>query len=155
MNHVTRSQRFTLATSLLSTCLGVSLLAGCYSEGGLPWSEDQHVFVSRPYQPWTVSLKDTRTGEEFWSVEVPVGKQLVVHFVTGAGAKGSYAGDQMEWGLFNEGEAYGALGNTIPVPPANSRRLETTLRPVPETSPNMATNAGSTPAPNSSGTENP
>jgi len=155
MAHPTRTHGPVRTLVLSATFLGVSLLSGCYSEGGLPWSEDQHVFVSRPYQPWTVSLKDTRTGEEFWSVEVPVGKQLVVHFVSGAGAKGSYAGDQMEWGLFKEGEIYGTLGNTIPVPPPNARRLETTLRPVPEASPDMATNAGSTPPPNGSGTENP
>lgn len=159
MAHTSRSVRLSTLACLILTGLGVCALGGCYSEGGLPWSEDQHVFVSRPYQPWTVSLKDTRTGEEFWSTEVPVGKQLVVHFNSKAGAKGGYASDQMEWAIMEEGQNFGPLGNTIPVPPANSRRLEATLRPVPELPSNMGPNTSAAPTEQTgatgSGTENP
>lgn len=111
---------------------------GCYSEGGLGWSEDQHVYVSRPYQPWTVTLKDTRTGQELWSVEVPVGKQLVVHFLTGTGSPGAYTPDTMEWAIMEEGVESDRLGNSMPVPPAISRRLDPVLRPTPEFPAGMA-----------------
>ncbi len=121
----------------LATLLMVSSLSGCYSEGGMGWSEDQHVFVSRPQQPWTVSLKDTRTGQDVWSVEVPVGKQLVVHFLPKAGAPNSFTPDLMEWGLMDAGTEFERLGNTLPVPPADSRRFDPVLRPVPEFPPGM------------------
>lgn len=112
---------------------------GCYSEGGLGWSEDQFVYVSRPYQAWTVTLKDVRTGDEIWSVEVPVGKQLVVHFLPGAGTPNSLTPDLMEWAIMDEGVESDRLANSLPVPPANSRRLDPVLRPGPELPSNVRT----------------
>ncbi|MCC6320909.1 MAG: hypothetical protein IT438_05660 [Phycisphaerales bacterium] len=120
---------------------GVLAASGCYSEGGLGWSEDQYCYVSRPYQPWTVILKDTRTGQELWSVEVPVGKQLVIHFLPGTGVPGSATPDTMEWGIMEEGVEGGQLANTLPAPPWNSRRLDPILRPVPEFQPGISAGA--------------
>jgi hypothetical protein len=113
------------------------MVGGCFAEGGLGWTEDQHVYVSRPYQPWTITLKDTRTGQELWSVEVPVGKQLVIHFLPKQGAPGTYAPDLMEWAIMEEGLTSEKLGNSMPVPPANSRRLDPVLRSTPEFPPGM------------------
>lgn len=107
-------------------------LSGCYSEGGLGWSEDQHVYISRPHQPWNVTIKDTRTGQDFWTVEVPVGKQLVIHFVKGGGTTDSYTPDLMEWAIMDDGAEFERLDNNMPVPPANSRRIDTALRATPE-----------------------
>lgn len=115
----------------------VFTLCGCYSEGGLGWSEDQYVWVSRPHQPWNISLKDTRTGQEFWTTEVPIGKQLVIHFVEGDGTADTYTPDRMEWALMNDGDEWSRLDNSLPVPPANARRLDPTLRPTPELPPRM------------------
>jgi hypothetical protein len=126
---------------LLAAALAAGI-GGCYSEGGLGWSEDQFVYVSRPYQPWMVSLKDTRTGQEVWSVEVPVGKQLVVRFLPKTGTEGSFTPDRMDWGLMDEGTEEGRLGNSLPVPPANSRILVPVLRTVPEFPPGMVREAG-------------
>lgn len=112
-------------------------LGGCYSEGGLGWSEDQYVYVSHEYQPWTITLVDTRTATNFWTVDVPVGQQLVIHFVPGENAQSSYTPDVMEWALFKPGTEFGSLPNTLAVPPANCRRVDATLRPVPELPPGM------------------
>lgn len=129
-----RYRRICAIPSLAAAILAPS---GCYSEGGLGWSEDQYCYVSRPHQPWTVTLKDTRTGQEVWSVEVPVGKQLVVHFLPGTGVPGGYMPDTMEWALMDEGVTSDRLANSLPVPPANARRLDPTLRPTPEFPPDM------------------
>lgn len=131
--------RSLLSRSLVALVAASALtgLGGCYSEGGLGWSEDQHVFISRPQQPWNVTLRDTRTGQELWTAEVPVGKQLVVHFLKDEGTKDPYTPDVMEWGIMNDGDEVGRLGNRMPVPPANARRIEPTLRATPELPPRM------------------
>ena len=121
--------------------LGLAAAAGttgCYSEGGSGFSEDQFVYVSRPQQPWTVTLRDTRTDKEFWTVQVPVGKQLVVRFVPEGGTRDSYTPDLMKWAIMNDGAEMDHLGNTMPVPPANSRRLDPVIRPTPELPDRMA-----------------
>lgn len=126
--------RSAAASALL---LAAAFAGGCYSEGGLGWSEDQYVWISRPHQPWNVTLIDTRTGKEFWTTEVPVGKQLVVHFIKGEGTSDSYTPDRMEWSIMNDGEEWSRLDNSLPVPPANSRRLDPTIRATPELPPRM------------------
>jgi len=131
-----QSVRAVVAAAVVSM---IGIAGGCYSEGGPGWSEDQYVYVSRPHQPWNVTLKDTRTDREFWTVQVPVGKQLVVHFVRGAGTKDTYTPDLMEWAIMSDGDEWERLGNTMPVPPANARRLDPAIRPVPELPDRMVT----------------
>lgn len=112
-------------------------LAGCYTEGGLGYSDDNYTYVSRPYQPWVITLKDLRTNQDFWTVEVPVGKQLVLQFRKDQGTKDSYTPDLMEWGLMEPGTQTARLGNSLPVPPANARRLDPIIRTTPELPPGM------------------
>jgi hypothetical protein len=111
------------------------VLGGCYSEGGLGWSEDQFVYVSHEYQPWSVTLIDLRTGQEIWAIDVPVGQQLVVHFLPNDGAKQGESGftpDSMEWALMKKGTEFGPLPNKIAVPGKESRKLVGNLRATPE-----------------------
>lgn len=129
-----RALRGVFATGLV---LSSSVVGGCFAEGGLWWSEDQFVYSSRPYQPWTVNLRDTRTGQSFWSIDVPVGQQLVVHFVEGGGTPGSFTPDKMEWDLMKDGEYFKNLTSSLPVPAAAGRRLDPVLRAVPELPPSM------------------
>jgi len=124
--------RFSRVRVLALALLGAPL-AGCYTEGGPGFSEDQHVYVSRPWQPWTVTVRDTRTGQEFWSMDVPVGKRLILKFAANSGTKDKYTPDTMKWTLVDEErETFISLSNSIPCPPADSRRLEPTLRTAPE-----------------------
>lgn len=120
--------------------LGLLLLTGCYTEGGLGFNIDQHVYVSRPWQPWTVTLRDTRTGQEFWSMDVPVGKKLIVSFSENTGSNDKYTPDVMKWAVVDEDrETFISITNSLPCPPANSRRLEPALRTTPELPENMVT----------------
>jgi hypothetical protein len=148
-----RSARSRLLALSLAAAAACGLLAGCYAEGGLGYSDDQYTFVSRPYQPWVVTLKDTRTGQDFWTVEVPVGKQLVMRFRKDEGTKDSYTPDLMEWAFMEPGTQSGKMGNSMPVPPSNARRLDPVIRPTPELPPRMTvatTPSGSEPAPEAS-----
>ena len=133
------------ALALLASIAAAIPLAGCYSEGGLGWSADQFVYASHEYQPWTIDLIDTRTSTRFWSIDVPVGQQLVIHFIPNEEAKGGFTPDIMEWALFKTGTEFGALPNTLAVPPASCRRIDTHLRPVPELPSDMT--PGATKAP--------
>ena len=121
--------------------LALFLLTGCYTEGGgMGPNMDQHVYVSRPWQPWTVTLRDTRTGQEFWSMDVPVGKKLIVSFSENTGSNDKYTPDVMKWAVVDEErDMFVNITNSLPCPPSNSRRLEPTLRTAPELPENMVT----------------
>lgn len=116
------------AAALLAAAIG---LTACSTPGGLPWSADRYVYQSNEWQPWTVSLIDARTGESLWSVDVPVGQQLVMGFRRGAGPN-EFKPDIMYWGITENGRAISRQSNLVPVPPAHARRLEPVLRPTPE-----------------------
>lgn len=124
--------------AMLTTIGGVS---GCYSDGGIAYSLDRYSYVSRPWQPLTVTLKDTRTGQDFWSVDVPVGKMLIVSFSDTGGTDDGYTPSSMTWGLEDSEFEYGVptMPNTLPVPPANARRVEVAIRPTPELPESMVT----------------
>ena len=124
------NSRRRLATLLGASILATSLLGACHMQGGSLYSDDKHTYVSTSWRPWTVSLVDTRTGEAVWSMDVPVGRQLVVQFREGSGPN-EFKPDMMDWMLMEPGRG-GALRNQIPVPPASARRLEPVLRPTPE-----------------------
>lgn len=127
---------------------GAGVLSGCYTEGGPGYSADQHVYVSRPWQPYTITLRDTRTGQEFWSRDVPVGKKLVVSFVENQGTSDKYTPDLMKWAVVDEEREMSiSLASSIPVPPANARRLETVIRTTPELPESMVQTTRGTLAP--------
>jgi len=127
-----RNSRFafrTIAPAALSVVL-VSL-AGCatQSERGVRASVDQHVYVSYPWEPKTVSLIDTRTDEVIWTFEVPVGEKLVIKFEN---HRRRLSGQTMTWGSGDPDEGKIKLVNEMPVPSYQVRKLSWTIRPVPE-----------------------
>lgn len=133
MHGSTRGQLFrtmALGAILLLPFADAMILAGC-SSVGLGYSSDRFVYRSNEWQPWTVTLTDSRTGESVWSVDVPVGKQLIVGFRRGVGPS-EFKPDMMYWGISENGRTISRQSNQVPVPPAHSRVLEPTLRPVPE-----------------------
>lgn len=118
--------------------LGALVLGGCQNdEGGMGYSAGQEVFVSRTWMPWTITLRDTRTGQEMWSIDVPVGKKLVMDFDEGDGTKDDYTPDLLNWAIVDEDGEFPALSNHLPVPPSTARRIETTLRTAPELAESM------------------
>ncbi len=120
-------------TILAGVLAGAGLaLTGCAGEGGAIWSDDRYVYVSRTWEPKTITLIDTRTGESLWSVDVPVGQQLIVSFSRGTGPN-EYKPDEIVWGMAPEGRNSSVgRNNRMPCPGRESRRLDMALRPAPE-----------------------
>lgn len=123
--------------SALAIGLGVWSSAGCslYRPGGSGWSDDAFTYFSKPYTPATVTLVDTRTGENLWSYEVPVGRQLTLRFYKIQKTKDEAMPDLMRWDDYPQGKEQAILRNTMQVPPASGRRLELTYRKTPEYGP--------------------
>ena len=128
------------ATTLAATAvlLGALASSGCilervpgYWEGGSRASNDLHTYVSRPWEPKTVSLVNTVTGETLWSVDVPVGKQLVIKF-NDSKYEDSPNPTEMLWDIMDVSTDYRPLKNKMPVPAPEFRRIDWELRDVPE-----------------------
>ncbi|MCA9280921.1 MAG: hypothetical protein H6812_05830 [Phycisphaeraceae bacterium] len=118
--------------TLLGILAASFALPGCRSEGGIGYSADSYTYVSRTWEPKTISVIDTRTGETIWTLELPVGKQLNLKFVTGTGPN-EYYPDEIQWKVVDAGN--GGIANAtnrLPCPPRDARRLEWVRRPVPE-----------------------
>lgn len=120
---------FALAAALSAAAVS----AGCYYEGGALRSNDRFTYASTTWQPKTVTLVDTRTGETLWSVDIPVGRQLVIDFNAERRADNTqWLPDEALWDIMPDTRRHGALKNKMRVPPRTARRLDVTLRPVPE-----------------------
>lgn len=128
-----------LPLAALLTMAGLSACAGpgysyrsYHDEGGSGASDDKMVYVSRPHDPKTITLIDTRTGEALWTMDVPVGRKLVIDFEPGKAGDTPDRPDLMRWELMPEADILGRLDNAMPVPTADSRRIDVTLRNGPE-----------------------
>ena len=74
---------------------------------------------------------DTRTRQILWSSEVPVGQQLVDKFFEGSDPSMTMP-DIMNYGFSKAGNVGVTWQSSIPVPGADSRRIDFALRTVPE-----------------------
>lgn len=111
-----------------------SCLAGCtmgYHPHGQGRSNDTFTYISTSHEPKTITLVDTRTSEKIWTCEVPVGQQLVIHFLDDERAE-MRGWDTMRWRLMPAWTAWGTLDNSMSVPPYTARRVNMTLRSGPE-----------------------
>lgn len=132
------SSRTTRSTYRIATVLGAgvlftSTLTGCI--GGNTYSgssADRYLYESTTWQPKTVTLVDTRTGETAWSVDIPVGQALQVSFSEGTGPN-EYRPDEIRWEMAPIGRTIVSPMNRQPCPPHYARRIEQTLRAAPET----------------------
>jgi len=139
------SSKATRSTVRLGAVIGAgvllaSTLTGCM--GGNTYSgrsADRYRYESTTWQPKTVTLTDTRTGETAWSVDIPVGQALQVSFSEGTGPN-EYRPDEIRWEMAPIGRTIITPMNRQPCPPASARRLDMTLRATPE-------NVGSNPDP--------
>lgn len=120
-----------LSVGLLAAASTGTLLPGCYSPGGPRVSVDRFTYVSTTWSPKTVYAVDTRTGETIWSIDVPVGKQVVVGFEDGNGPN-EYNPATLTWEVMEAGRKFGTLSNRRAAPPAGARRIEFELRDAPE-----------------------
>lgn len=127
-----------ILTLALAT-IALTPLGGCnpYKPGGSGQSADTFTYISDAFSPKTVSLIDTRTGETVWSYEVPVARQLTIRFYkTYKEQADPNNPDLMRWEELKPGTEYGSLRNSMNVPPAEARRIDLTVRSIPELKPN-------------------
>ncbi len=123
---------------ILASGLAAGSLSGCYStKGGLmPSSNSTFTYVSETWSPKTVQVVDTRSDEVFFSLTLPVGKQLTFKFLTGGGDDPVVTPDRMQWEVWDAPHSSGKLSNQLTCPPATARRIQVELRPTPEYPPN-------------------
>jgi hypothetical protein len=107
--------------------LGGCWYPGYYPEGNMA-SREIHVYESNPSSPQNVAVVDWTTGEKLLFVEIPVGQQLVVRFYDDYNTKNTARPALMRWKMMPAGTHFGELDNSMPVPNADHRRLEPTIR---------------------------
>ena len=122
---------------VLGVVAAAGLMSGCYvyTETGRGVSLDAQTYISTTWEPKTVQLIDTRTGEVMWEYELAVGKQLTVRFYADKEPSNTYTPDLMRWEVWDEPTSGGKLTNTMLVPPSSARRIEWFLRDTPEMPP--------------------
>lgn len=137
----------------LSTAVMGSLMGGCWTPGGNQYSNDSYTYFSTTYMPQTVTVIDTRTDQPVFSVDIPVGKELVMKFHEGSGTKlangepSSLYPDLLKWDIWPLGREFGNPTQSLDVPPYHARRVDVTLRDTPETPKDYSPAAPTVPAP--------
>lgn len=109
--------------------------AGCAS-APYGMSLDRHNFGSTQLRPARVLLVDVTDGETVWSMDVPVGKTLVVDLHqpttwTQSTWTGAEPADRMTWGLFDTGTTFGSLEEEVELS-GNPVKLELEYREIEE-----------------------
>lgn len=102
------------------------------SATGCAWiddtSDDNYHYKSSPHMPLTITLVDTRTDEEIWSRDIPVGTGLKMSFSQNGKSDDPYGHSNMKWKVTGiadtEGERYGRLI----VPTRAVRRIDVDVR---------------------------
>ena len=116
--------------------LVVLSMASCDSystKGGwLPSNNSTFTYISTSSSPKTIRIIDTRDEEAFFTLRLPVGKQLTFRFLEGKGDDPIYTPDRMQWEIWDAPKKNGKLSNQLTVPPAAARSIRVELRPVPE-----------------------
>ena len=103
---MTNHRRNTTALAAILLAAGALTSTACHYQGGPRYSADRFTYESSSWYPKTVSLIDTRTGQTVWTVDIPVGEQLVVGFSRGTGPN-EFNTDEIVWGLMPAGQRFG------------------------------------------------
>lgn len=115
----------------------VLTLAGCYSTETTLFSTTTGSFsyASTAMRPVTITIIDIRTEEPVFKMDVPVGQQLSFHFDETGGDDPVLRPAKMSWSMWESGNSFGSLTNTLSVPARDARRIEYSLRNSPEYAP--------------------
>lgn len=119
------------ALAVLALALMSGLSACSFAPGGLSYTGGPETYVSDPYSPKTITIKDTRNGQVIWTYEIPVGRQLVIQFYTGDDQTLNFP-DKLKWKEMPAGTGSAELSNSMPCPPRSMCLIEMTLRTTPE-----------------------
>jgi hypothetical protein len=123
-----------LARYLILSVAAALTMAGCYSPSGgvVKRIGAAATYYSTESMPATVTIVDTRTEEPFFTIEIPVGKQLTLDFQEGEGDDPVLTPDLMVYEVFPLGTSIGRLRNSVTVPNVYSRRIDVDYRQAPE-----------------------
>ncbi len=130
--------RHLTACALSTAAFAVALsLGGCYSTETTLFSTTMGTFSyeSTAMRPVTIAVIDVRTEEPIFKMDVPVGQHLTFHFDETGGDDPVLRPAKMSWAMWDAGNSFGSLSNTLSVPPAAARRIDYTLRTGPEYAP--------------------
>jgi hypothetical protein len=101
-------------------------LSGCYTPGGgiMPKSGGPQTYPSTETRQTSLVMLDMRDGKEFFAIDIPPGKQLVIQFVRGDGDDPVLRPDLLRYEVMDNGESTGKLENSMSVPNGPSRRID-------------------------------
>ena len=122
-------KRSALAVLALTVISGLS--ACSYTPGGMGYSDGPMTYVSDPYSPKTITIKDSRNGQVVWTYEVPVGRQVVFQIFPGKDQTKNFP-DTLKWKEMPAGLGSGELSNSMPCPPREMCVIDMSLRTTPE-----------------------
>ncbi|MEQ8316917.1 MAG: hypothetical protein RIE77_13675 [Phycisphaerales bacterium] len=110
----------------------VALAAAAASMGGCIYSSsDSHPYVSRTWSPKTITLVDSRTGEELWRYDLAVGNKMRIRFYEGDETD-LIMPDEMRWEVKDVESGKVIDSDELPCPPEGVRRIDWHERPAPE-----------------------
>lgn len=118
-----------LKPTLILFALGVAA-TGCHSPSGglMAYSGGSQTYSSDERVQKTITMVDTRTGQPFFTIDIPPGKQLSFNFDKGQGDDPVKTPDLMRWEILDKGSKFGKLHNAQTVPNAASRRVDVSIR---------------------------
>ena len=117
----------------LTGLLSAAWLSGCNyhstSNGGM-WSYTggPQTIASTETVQKRVRMVDRRSGEVFFSIDIPPGKQLTYDFDRGDGDDQVYTPDLLRYEVKEIGDRNGSLSNAMTVPGEASRMVEVYVR---------------------------
>ena len=95
------------------------------NNGGMwSYSSGPQTIASTEYMQKSVRMVDRRSGEIFFSLDIPPGKQLTYDFDRGEGDDAVYTPDIMRYEVKDIGDKNGRLSNAMTVPNEASRAVE-------------------------------
>ena len=113
-------------------CAAASLSACQTPDGGGMFASTKgpSTIISTETMQTSVSMVDLRSGEVFFAMDVPPGKQLTWQFHKDEGDNTVYTPDLMRFEVREIGKKSGKLHNAMTVPGATSRRVDVDAKQV-------------------------
>lgn len=119
------------SASLFATGLMALGVVGCdpgHRPGGSQASIDEYTYESTLDTPKTIKVLDLGTNAVLWTIQIPVGQQVVIRFNENPKSTDPNRPDLMWWELMERGNEHRQLHNSMPVPPSYLRRVDVELR---------------------------
>jgi len=115
-----------------TTLLAAGLLGAAILSSGGCSSAEMYTYTSEAHSPKTITLINTATGEKVWTCDVPVGQKLEMRFAKKSEQAEELGYDELAWSLSGVSTEAKGRKSTVRVPPASQRRIDMTLRSIPE-----------------------